>query len=175
MSKIHKSMLVAAALCSVSLYASGLVVVNPPPPTNQPPPNQPPPDQPPPDCSGVAPTVLWPPNHQMVKVSVVGVNQSLAILINKITQDEPVDGLGDGDTSPDAILPDPLGTNTNTAMIRAERAGPGTGRIYFISFSATDTTGLQCTGTALVYVPHDQGQGVTPIDTGRRFDSTQTL
>jgi hypothetical protein len=164
MSMIHKSMLVAAALCTISVSASGLVVVNPP--TTTPPP--------PPDCTGVAPTVLWPPNHQMVKVTIVGVNQSLTILINKIMQDEPVDATGSGNTSPDAILPDPEGTNTNTAMIRAERAGPGTGRIYFISFSATDTTNQQCTGTALVFVPHDQGQGFTPIDTRQRFDSTQT-
>ena len=170
MSNIHKSMLAAAALCTVSLYASGLVVV-PPPPTTNPPPTT----TPPPDCTGVAPTVLWPPNHQMVKVSIVGVNQSLTILINKIEQDEPVDATGSGNTSPDAILPDPSGTETNTALVRAERAGPGTGRIYFISFGATDTVGQKCTGTALVLVPHDQGQGLTPVDTGQRFDSTQTL
>jgi hypothetical protein len=168
MSKIHKSMLVAAALCTVSVSASGLDVVSPPPTTPPPGPN----------CSGVAPTILWPPDHKMVSVSIVDVTDPdpVTILINKITQDEPVDAPGSGNTSPDAILPDPLGTNTNKAMIRAERAGPGTGRIYFISFRATDnTTGLQCTGTASVFVPHDQGQGFTPIDTGHRYDSTQTF
>jgi hypothetical protein len=163
MSKIHKSMLVAAALCTASVSAFGLDVITPPP------------LPPPPDCNGVAPTVLWPPDHKMVSVSIVGVTDPVNILINKIMQDEPVDAPGSGNTSPDAILPDPSGTNTNTAMIRAERAGPGTGRIYFISFSATDTTGQKCTGTALVFVPHDQGQGLTPVDTGNRFDSTQTF
>ena len=168
MSKIHKSMLVAAALCTVSVSASGLEVVSPPPTTTPPPP---------PNCSGVAPTVLWPPDHKMVSVSIVDpTNPELAILITKIMQDEPVDAPGSGNTSPDAILPDPEGTNTNTAMIRAERAGPGTGRIYFLSFTATDnTTGLQCTSTAKVFVPHDQGQGYTPMDTGDRYDSTKTF
>jgi hypothetical protein len=57
-------------------------------------------------------------------------------------------------------------------MVRAERAGPGSGRIYFISFTATNSIGLQCTGTVEPFVPHDQGQGFTPIDTGLKFDST---
>jgi hypothetical protein len=41
-----------------------------------------------------------------------------------------------------------------------------------VSFTATNTIGEQCSGTVRTYVPHDQGQGYTPIDTGERYDST---
>jgi len=128
-----------------------------------------------PDCSGAAASagVIWPPNHTMVSETIVGVtdpfNLPLAIVVTGIMQDESVAAIGSGNTSPDGS-----GIGTSTAQIRAERAGPGTGRIYFISFSATNTTGAECTGSVSVFVPHDQGQGFTPVDTGERFDSTQT-
>ncbi|MGC2031936.1 MAG: hypothetical protein WA642_18095 [Steroidobacteraceae bacterium] len=130
-----------------------------------------------PDCSGAAASagVIWPPNHTMVSETIVGVTDPyptdlpLAIVVTGIMQDESVAAIGSGNTSPDGT-----GIGTSTAQIRAERAGPGTGRIYFISFSATNMQGAQCTGTISVFVPHDQGQGFTPIDTGDRFDSTQT-
>jgi hypothetical protein len=128
-----------------------------------------------PDCSGAAASAgaIWPPNHQMVSESIVGVtdpfDQALTIVVTGIQQDESVAAIGSGNTAPDGA-----GVGTATAMVRAERAGPGTGRIYFISFSATNSQGGQCTGTVNVFVPHDQGQGFTPVDTGQRFDSTQT-
>ena len=128
-----------------------------------------------PDCSGAAASagVIWPPNHTMVSETIVGVTdpfgQPLVIVVTGIMQDESVAAIGSGNTSPDGT-----GIGTSTAQIRAERAGPGTGRIYFISFSATNPQAAQCTGTISVFVPHDQGQGFTPIDTGDRFDSTQT-
>jgi hypothetical protein len=127
-----------------------------------------------PDCSGAAASagVVWPPNHTMVSETIVGVtdpfNLPLVIVVTGIMQDESVAAIGSGNTSPDGT-----GIGTSTAQIRAERAGPGTGRIYFISFSATNTVGAECTGSVSVFVPHDQGQGFTPVDTGERFDSTQ--
>jgi hypothetical protein len=128
-----------------------------------------------PDCSGAAASagVIWPPNHTMVSETIVGVtdpfNLPLVIVVTGILQDESVAAIGSGNTSPDGT-----GIGTATAQIRAERAGPGTGRLYFISFSATNTMGLQCTGSVMAFVPHDQGQGFIPIDTLERFDSTQT-
>jgi hypothetical protein len=123
-----------------------------------------------PDCSRAAASLpLWPPDHTMVPETIVGVTDAsglpTTIRIGGIAQDEPVDALGSGNTAPDAS-----GRGTSTAYVRAERAGPGTGRIYFISFAATDTAG-SCTGIVQVFVPHDQGQGFTPIDTGQRYDS----
>jgi hypothetical protein len=110
----------------------------------------------------------------MVSETIVGVtdpyNLPLVIVVTGIMQDESVAAIGSGNTSPDGT-----GIGTSTAQIRAERAGPGTGRIYFISFSATNTIGAECTGSVSVFVPHDQGQGFIPIDTGERFDSTQAV
>lgn len=129
-----------------------------------------------PDCSGAAASqgVIWPPNHSMVAETIIGVTDPYGlpttIAITGIQQDEPVETNGSGNTEPDGS-----GIGTSTAYVRAERAGPGTGRIYFISFSATDSTGGQCTGMVQVYVPHDQGQGYVPTDTGQRYDSTQVV
>ena len=107
----------------------------------------------------------------MVAETIVGVTDayglSTTITVTGIQQDEPVNALGSGNTAPDGS-----GVGTPTAYVRAERAGPGTGRIYFISFSATDTSGYQCSGMVQAFVPHDQGQGFTPTDTGQRYDST---
>ena len=160
MSKILNSVAVAATLCTLSVSTHALVAIG---------------GGSAPDCSGAAAStgVIWPPDHKMVSESIVGVtdpfNLPLTIVVTAIMQDEAVAAIGSGNTSPDGT-----GIGTPTAMVRAERAGPGTGRIYFISFSATNTTGGQCTGTVPVVVPHDQGQGFNPIDTGMRFDSTQT-
>ena len=126
-----------------------------------------------PDCSGAAASsgVIWPPNHTMVAESIVGVTDPLGlpttVLVTGIQQDEPVLTAGSGNTAPDGS-----GVGTAIANVRAERAGPGTGRLYFISFTATNTQGAQCTGTVPAFVPHDQGQGFTPVDTGQRYDST---
>lgn len=129
-----------------------------------------------PDCSGAAASegVIWPPNHSMIAETIIGVTDPYqlptTIVITGIQQDEPVEANGSGNTEPDGS-----GVGTSTAYVRAERAGPGTGRLYFISFSATDTTGAQCTGSVEAYVPHDQGQGFVPTDTGQRYDSTQAV
>ena len=124
------------------------------------------------DCTGAAAYtgVIWPPDHRMVAETITGVNDpygSPTIVVTGIYQDEPVDALGSGNTAPDGY-----GVTTPTAYVRAERSGLGTGRIYFISYTASDPAGYTCSGSVPVYVPHDQGQGYTPVDTGQRYDST---
>jgi hypothetical protein len=127
------------------------------------------------DCSGAALSqgVIWPPDHTMVPESIMGVTTTampptITITITGIFQDEPVNALGSGNTAPDGS-----GVGTGTAMVRAERAGPGTGRIYFITFTAKDVNGDQCGPITLqANVPHDQGQGYTPVYTGQQYDST---
>ena len=127
----------------------------------------------PPDCTHARPNIakLWSPNHKLVAVAVTGVTDpdgdAVSILITGITQNEPVNGLGDGDTAPDGF-----GVRTNRAQLRAERSGLGNGRVYAVAFSANDNKGSTCTGKVNVAVPHDQGKGSTPIDDGQRFDST---
>jgi hypothetical protein len=120
----------------------------------------------PPDCSAVTldTTLLWPPNHKLVWITASGatdIGDHARLVIDGVTQDEPVNGLGDGDTSPDAVLTSPL---SNKAQIRAERSGLGDGRVYRVHYTATDTHGATCTGVATVGVPHDQGAHSTPID-----------
>jgi len=128
----------------------------------------------PPDCSAATPSInpLWPPNHKYVPVNVLGLTDpdgdTLTIAITSIFQDEPTNGLGDGDTSPDGA-----GVGTSTAQVRAERSGTGNGRVYHVGFTADDGHGGSCAGTVLVGVPHDQGPGQIPVDDGALYDSTQ--
>lgn len=128
----------------------------------------------PPVCSQASPSVarLWPPNHKLATITIQGVtdpgNDPVTLRVTGITQDEPVNGLGDGDTSPDGF-----GVGTAQAQVRKERSGTGNGRVYAIAFTAEDGKGGSCTGTVTVGVPHDQGQGSTPIDDGQVYDSTR--
>ena len=121
--------------------------------------------------------VIWPPNHTMVLETIMGVTPDpslgseyipITYHIDSIQQDEPVNALGSGNTAPDGSV-----AGTDTAYVRAERSGPGTGRLFFIGFTASDLMGDTCTGVVKVQVPHDQGQGFIPTDTGQRYDSTQ--
>ncbi len=110
----------------------------------------------PPVVTAVTPsqTILWPPNHKMVPVSisVAAKDQcgSTISRITKVTSDEPVNGIGDGNTSPDWLV-----TGNLTLNLRAERAGPGDGRVYTITVETTDHAGLKVTSTTEVKVPHD--------------------
>jgi len=133
------------------------------------------------DCSGMALSqgVIWPPDHKMVPLTIVSLPSDptttvmpVTVNIISIQQDEPVNAPGSGNTAPDGIIDN--STTPSTAYVRAERAGPGTGRIYFITFTAMDGSGNSCPApvTLPVIVPHDQGQGYTPVDTGQLYDST---
>ncbi len=123
-----------------------------------------------PDCSGARADdpVIWPPNHQLVPVSIVGIRDRdrdpLAIVVTRIEQDEPLDGRLDGHTCPDAT-----GVGTATPRVRAERALLRDGRIYRLRFTADDRRGGRCTGTVEVCVP---GLFFTCRDQGRHIDST---
>ena len=44
-------------------------------------------------------------------------------------------------------------------MLRAERAGGGTGRVYTICVKCEDASGNIAEATVDVTVPHDQGKG----------------
>jgi hypothetical protein len=125
----------------------------------------------PPDCSQAIPSVasLWPPNHQVETVSLLGVTDAdgdpVTIQIDRIMQDEPVNGSGDGNTCPDAS-----GVGSSTAQVRAERSGIGNGRVYTIFFTASDGKGGSCQGSVQVGVPHNNHGSAA--DDGAVFDST---
>ncbi len=114
---------------------------------------------------------LWPPNHKLKTITLTGATDPdgnvLTYSVTGVTQDEPTNGLGDGDTPIDAVL----GTGP-TLQVRAERSGLGDGRVYRIAYTLTDGLGGSCSGVATVGVPHDQSPaGSTPIDSGGIFDS----
>ena len=111
------------------------------------------------------PGVAWPPNHKPVAVAVDGVTDPdgdpVAITIDAIRQDEPVDGSCSGAG----------GIGTDRATVLVERDGQGDGRVYHILFHATDPFGGACTGDVTLCVPHDQGHGGGCGDGGPLFDS----
>ncbi len=127
----------------------------------------------PPNCSEAVarPSLLWPPDHELAQVAIEGVqdpeNDPITLQVLRIQQDEPVNGLGDGD-----IAPDGFGIGTSQAKVRKERSGLDNGRVYLLDFKATDTSGESCAGTVSVGVPHDEGAIPLPIDDGLRYDST---
>ncbi|MDA1348841.1 MAG: hypothetical protein O3A47_08240 [Chloroflexi bacterium] len=128
----------------------------------------------PPDCSNAAPSVdsLWPPNHKFKTIAVTGVTDpdagdTVSITIDSIMQDEPVNGKGDGKTSPDG-----LGVGSDSAEVRAERSGKGNGRVYVIGYTADDGNGGTCSATVEVGVPHDKKD--TALNDGAAYDSTES-
>jgi hypothetical protein len=123
----------------------------------------------PPNASLAFPSVecMWPPKHNLVEVQILGVtdpNDNATIVIDGVTQDEPTNGLGDGDTATDAIIND-----DGSVLLRAERSGKGDGRIYKIAFTASDIEGSD-SGVVEVCVPHSRKS--TAVDSGEDYDST---
>ena len=102
----------------------------------------------------VTPEVLWPPNHKMVEVTVnfTVTDPCPNTCVLTVASNEPVNGIGDGNTSPDWQVID-----NHHVWLRAERSGPGSGRIYTLTLTCTnDTNKLSTTEKVNVVVPHDQ-------------------
>jgi hypothetical protein len=122
------------------------------------------------DLARAWPPILWPPIHQMVFVQIKGVhdpdNDRVVINVKSVTQDEPVNGYADGDTSPDAVI----FPNSKWVLVRSERSNKGNGRVYEIKFDADDRHGGSCTGAVKVKVPRFW---MLPIDDGQKYDSTK--
>jgi hypothetical protein len=117
------------------------------------------------DCPSGIELELWPPNHKVVDIDLAELlgPDVLDVVIESITQDEPVEDRGDGRTQCDGD-----GVGTSVAHIRAERSGLRNGRVYEITYSAF---GGACSGFVTVSVPHDQ-RGRPAKDDGQDFDST---
>jgi hypothetical protein len=111
---------------------------------------------------------LWPPNHKLKEIPIDGVTDpdgdAVDIVIDYVTQDEPLNDKGDGNTCADAVISD-----DDTVSVRAERSGKGNGRVYEIGYTATDGQDT-CSGTILVFVPHNPKS--TAVDDGQDYDST---
>ena len=167
----------------------------------------------PPNCDLAQPSkeMLWPPNHKMVAININGITDEdslynkVNLTITGITQDEPVDGKGDGHTSPDGVIQ--MSETSVAALLRAEKRSKGNGRVYQINFEAND--GLEsCLGSINVGVPssrkyhkkhhrdlkskgrkydkehrhggshrsrHNHRKQWQPIDDGQLYDSTEEV
>jgi len=115
---------------------------------------------PPPTITNVTadPSVLWPPNHRMVNVTLsYDVTDNCPLppgsCTLSVTSNEPVLGHGSGHTSPDWIVLD-----DHHVLLRAEREGNGDGRIYTITITCVDSGGNTSTEDVTVTVPHDRGR-----------------
>ena len=103
----------------------------------------------PPDVSGARPSqdVLWPVNKKLVGVTIEGVvdpdGDDVTVTVTGIACSEPV---GKGEV---------FGVGTDVAWLVADRLGKGDGRVYVISFVASDGKGGESAGSVEVYVPHD--------------------
>jgi len=108
----------------------------------------------------MSPNRLWPPNHKMKTVTAILDIQDCdpvpTVKLISVTSNEPDNGLGDGDTSGD-IAGATLGTDDRSVQVRAERAGPGSGRVYTFVYRVTDASSNFTDVTATVSVPHDNG------------------
>ncbi|MGZ5527752.1 MAG: FG-GAP repeat protein, partial [Limisphaerales bacterium] len=103
-----------------------------------------------------SPSVLWPPNHKLVPVtiSVTTTGGPATCRIVSVSSNQPINGTGDGNTSPDWVI-----TGDLTVLLRAERAGNiKTDRVYTITVDCTDTFGNSARQNVFVTVPHDQGK-----------------
>ena len=104
----------------------------------------------PPVLSSVAatPSVLWPPNHKMVPIS-VAVEATAACgppvcTIESIASDGP-------SSEGDVVI-----TGDLTALLRAEKSSSFMGRTYTITVQCHDAVGNGATQATTVRVPHDQ-------------------
>ena len=109
-------------------------------------------DSTPPAIAGVqaSPDSLGAPNHKMIRVDLVYAASDLSgapVCAVSVASNEPIDGGGDGHTSADWLVVD-----AHTVLLRAERSGMGTSRIYTLTVSCHDASGNTAEGTTVVKV-----------------------
>jgi predicted extracellular nuclease len=94
---------------------------------------------------------LGPPGHQLIALELaIEATDNLGVdecRIADVTSNEPINGTGDGDSSPDWFIDGP-----SSLRLRAERGG-GSGRIYTIIVECVDVAGNVGSATAQVTVP----------------------
>jgi hypothetical protein len=114
---------------------------------------------------------VWPPNHkyttittnQMVQSVSDNCNTSLgidAVVIEKVTSDEPDDAAGDGDgnTTKDIVI----AADCKSVALQSERDGTKNGRVYSIMLRVKDTPGNVTKKEFRVTVPPNQS-GVAAV------------
>lgn len=103
----------------------------------------------------LTPDTIWPPNHKMVLINAnisVTDNSDLTpeVKLVTITCNEPIDANSD-------ISGVDFGTNDRSFYIRSDRKGKQKqGRVYTVTYSATDASGNVGTNSATITIPHDR-------------------
>lgn len=77
-----------------------------------------------------------------------------SVKLVSVTSNEPDNGSGDGNTTGD-IQGAEIGTSDNKILLRAERSGNGSGRVYTVTYEAVDHAGNKTQASAIVSVPHN--------------------
>jgi hypothetical protein len=109
------------------------------------------------------PATLWPPNHKLHDVHVDllvfdSCDATPDLELVSISSNEDDNGSGDGNTGDDIQGAD-LGTDDRDFTLRAERSGPGAGRVYTAVYRAWDLADNASDAFVQVLVPHDMGNG----------------
>jgi uncharacterized repeat protein (TIGR01451 family) len=121
---------------------------------------------------------LWPPSNKLVPVTIMDVNDpngdQFTITIDGITSDEATatePGAAGPKFAPDALVIKTTGSD-DSAQLRSERSGTKDGRVYQVSFTATDLFGASSSGILQVRVPHDWSEPCVATDSGQAYDAT---
>lgn len=104
-------------------------------------------------------TTISSPNHKMVPVTATissfdAVSGIDSVTLTSITSNEKLQA----DDIQNAKLNTPITGSTASFALRADRLATGNGRIYTITFAATDKAGNVTTKSVTVTVPHDQSK-----------------
>jgi len=104
----------------------------------------------------VDPDLMWPPNHKYVDVETVvtvydAVDPSPTLVLVSVTSNEADNGKGDGNTVDDVVI-----VEDTVFKLRAERSGKGEGRVYTITYKATDAFGNSAEASVTITVPHNK-------------------
>lgn len=138
------------------------------------------------DSIRATPNVLWPPNHRLtpVRINVEATDAcgGLRARVVSIESNEEANGLGDGNTSPDSKFRRRSGSGDSSdwrvlsplrVLLRAERSGTGSGRVYTVTVEVQDGVGNASTGTVEVSVPHDRGSGSVSSNNGKNLGKSK--
>jgi hypothetical protein len=102
------------------------------------------------------PSLLWPPNGDMVPVVIaVTVEDALSGVATFVLQSFTV---GDPSAGPQAVTGFVAGTQTTNGLVQALRTGTAAARVYTFRYASNDAAGLIGLCTALVVVPHDMSR-----------------
>ena len=115
---------------------------------------------------------LFPPNHKYRTLDLAHIVDSVSddggdrevadVVITGVSSDEPENGRGDGNTVNDIVL-----TSCQAVKLRAERSGPGDGRVYTVELAVADKAGNIGTASYQVEVP--KGRKGSAKDSGAAY------